>query len=178
MDNQLIAKAGNLEVVLGDITEEETEAIVNAANPTLLGGGGVDGAIHRKAGPELKEECRELGGCSTGEAKITRGYRLKARYVVHTVGPVWYGGNQNEEELLAHSYRNSLSLTLQHHIRSIAFPAISTGAYGFPKDLAAKIALKEIKEFLRENELLVRLVCFDREMANHYLKALKEEGIL
>ncbi|MGB9833472.1 MAG: O-acetyl-ADP-ribose deacetylase [bacterium] len=174
MANEVIYSEENLEVVIGDITEEETEAIVNAANPTLLGGGGVDGAIHRKAGPELREECRTLGGCQTGDAKITRGYRLKAKYVIHTVGPVWREGSAREEELLASCYRKALKLAKEYGIKSISFPAISTGAYGFPKDQAAEIAVREVKGFLKENDILVRLVCFDKETAQYYLAVLKK----
>jgi len=168
----IVYSQGNIQVVIGDITEEETEAIVNAANSTLLGGGGVDGAIHRKAGPELKEECRTLGGCSTGEAKITKGYRLKAKYVIHTVGPVWRGGNAQEDELLASCYRKSLLLAKDNNLQSISFPAISTGVYGFPKKRAAEIAVKEVKKFLKDNSILVRLVCFDEETAQYYLEVL------
>ena len=168
----IVYSQGNIQVVIGDITEEETEAIVNAANSTLLGGGGVDGAIHRKAGPELKEECRTLGGCSTGEAKITKGYRLKAKYVIHTVGPVWRGGKAQEDELLASCYRKSLLLAKDNNLQSISFPAISTGVYGFPKKRAAEIAVKEVKKFLKDNSILVRLVCFDEETAQYYLEVL------
>src|SRR5438105_451757 len=133
-----------IEIAQGDITKLKVDAIVNAANETLLGGGGVDGAIHRAAGPELLDECRGLDGCATGEAKITKGYKLPAKYVIHTVGPVWHGGKHKEDDLLASCYRSSLALAAQHSIRTIAFPAISTGAYRFPIERAARIALAEI----------------------------------
>ncbi|NLG52019.1 MAG: O-acetyl-ADP-ribose deacetylase [Chloroflexi bacterium] len=153
-----------IEIIEGDITTLEVDAIVNAANNSLLGGGGVDGAIHRAAGPGLLEECSRLGGCKTGEAKITGGYNLPARWVIHTVGPVWRGGDHGEEEALASCYRNSLELARQHQIRTIAFPSISTGAYGFPLDRAARIALREINRFLERNPLPERVivVCFGR----------------
>jgi O-acetyl-ADP-ribose deacetylase (regulator of RNase III) len=151
-----------VEVVEGDITRLAVDAIVNAANSSLLGGGGVDGAIHRAAGPQLVEECRGLGGCKTGEAKITRGYRLPAKWVIHTVGPVWYGGGRGEAGLLASCYRNSLTLAVQHGVRTIAFPAISTGVYGFPIEPAARIAIAQVRCFLEANETIekVVLVCF------------------
>ncbi len=161
-------------IVEGDITRQEVEAIVNAANSTLLGGGGVDGAIHRAAGPGLLEECRRLGGCATGEAKITGGYRLPARWVIHTVGPVWHGGGQGEEELLARCYRSSLALAEQHGVRTIAFPAISTGAYGFPLERAARIALREVRQFLESHALpeQVTMVCFGERAYRAYVEAL------
>jgi O-acetyl-ADP-ribose deacetylase len=157
-----------IEVLQGDITKQAVEAIVNAANESLLGGGGVDGAIHRAAGPGLLEECRLLGGCPTGEAKITQGYRLAARWVIHTVGPVWRGGGEGEEVLLARCYQNSLALAAQKGIRSIAFPAISTGAYGFPVERAARIAFSQIEGFLVKNDLpqKVSVMCFDAETFN------------
>lgn len=152
-------------VMLEDITRQRVDAIVNAANSTLLGGGGVDGAIHRAAGPQLLEACRALGGCPTGEARITPGFRLPAKWVIHTVGPVWHGGNHNEDEMLARCYRKSLALAPQHAIRTIAFPQISTGAYGFPIQRAAAIAIAEISAFLGKQPEIdeVRCVCFSED---------------
>ncbi len=173
-DNRPVNRTENrLSVVEGDITGQAVDAIVNAANTTLLGGGGVDGAIHRAAGPQLLEACRPLGGCATGQAKITPGFRLKARWVIHTVGPVWHGGTRGEDELLASCYRSSLALAAQHGIRTLAFPSISTGAYGFPMDRAAQIAVREIGRFLQQNELpeKVLLVCFGEPARELHLRA-------
>lgn len=145
-------------IVRGDITKLDVDAIVNAANSSLLGGGGVDGAIHRAAGPKLLEECRTLGGCKPGEAKITRGYNLPARFVIHTVGPVWSGGNRGEQQILADCYRNSLQLVVQNGIKSIAFPAISCGAYGYPISDAAQIATKTVRDFVRANDQVEKVI--------------------
>lgn len=152
-------------VIQGDIVKLKVDAVVNAANSTLLGGGGVDGAIHRAAGPGLLEECKGLKGCVTGEAKITKGYLLPAKWIIHTVGPVWQGGQKGEDSLLASCYRKSLELAREHAIKTIAFPAISTGAYNFPSERAAGIAVSEIMKFLQENGLpeKVFLVCFNKE---------------
>lgn len=164
---------GGISLIMGDITKLKVEAIVNAANSSLLGGGGVDGAIHRAAGPALLEECRSIGGCPTGEARITRGYRLPARWVIHTVGPVWQGGDLGEERLLARCYRSCLEAAEQHGIKSIAFPAISTGAYGFPMDLACRIAVHEISAFLECREMDVVAVCYSRMARDCYLEAIR-----
>jgi len=165
-----------IEVVEGDITKQAVDAIVNAANTTLLGGGGVDGAIHRAAGPDLLEECRTLGGCATGQAKITKGYRLPAKWVIHTVGPVWRDGRHGEDDLLASCYRSCFAFVEQHGIRTIAFPSISTGAYGFPMERAARIAVRETKAFLERNTALeeVRLVCFGNSALQIHSQALNE----
>ena len=163
-----------LAVVLGDITRLEVDAIVNAANPTLLGGGGVDGAIHRAAGPDLLAECRTLGGCRPGDAKITAGYGLPARYVIHTVGPVWEGGGSDEEGLLASCYRRSLEVAAAHGLKSVAFPAISTGVYGFPPDRAAPIALRTVREAVAQGGFeAVLFCCFSRESAALHAAALQ-----
>jgi O-acetyl-ADP-ribose deacetylase (regulator of RNase III) len=166
--------ANRLRIGEGDITRQPVGAIVNAANSSLLGGGGVDGAIHRAAGPGLLEECRTLGGCPTGEARITRGYALPAQWVIHTVGPVWRGGRHGEDELLAQCYRNSLRLVRERGIRSVAFPSISTGAYGFPLERAANIALAEVRKFLESDSSVesVLLVCFGRHAYDGYVRAL------
>lgn len=159
-----------LELVVGDITLQDTDAIVNAANTSLLGGGGVDGAIHRAAGPELLKECRTLGGCPTGEARITKGYRLKAKHVIHTVGPIWHGGTEGEEELLARCYRSCFAIASRYGLQSIAFPSISTGAYGFPIERASAIALGEIRSALSAHPSLrhVVVVAFDQATAGAY----------
>ena len=161
-------------IVEGDITALDIDAIVNAANKTLLGGGGVDGAIHRAAGHELRAACAKLGGCETGEAKITPGFRLPARYVIHTVGPIWGGGERGEDRLLADCYRNSLALAHRHGLASIAYPAISTGAYGFPPDRAARIALRTVLAALDDTTAIERVVfcCFGAESREHHERAL------
>ena len=166
-----------IEVTKGDITSLAVDAIVNAANSSLLGGGGVDGAIHRKAGPELVAECRMLNGCKTGQAKMTKGYRLPARFVIHTVGPVWQGGGAGEAGLLASCYREALKLAGKHQLGSLAFPAISTGIYGYPKAEAARIAVATVKEYLPQAPSLTRIVfcCFDDETASGY-RALLGHG--
>jgi O-acetyl-ADP-ribose deacetylase (regulator of RNase III) len=167
---------GKIEAILGDITKQNVDAIVNAANCSLLGGGGVDGAIHRAAGPELLEECRTLNGCKTGQAKITKGYKLPAKYVIHTPGPVWHGGKSKEEELLASCYRSCLKLAVENGCKTVDFPSISTGVYHFPLEKAAGIAIGTIAEFLKTAPEIerVRMVCFDQRTKEYYDKALAQ----
>ena len=167
-----------IEVVQGDLTKQQVDAIVNAANSSLLGGGGVDGAIHRAAGPNQLEEFSTLGGCPTGEARITGGYNLPAKHVIHTVGPVWSGGKRGEDELLADCYRNSLALAVQHGVKSIAFPAISTGVYRFPLDRAAGIAVREVGRFLADHPEVEKVVfvCFGEDAFEAYQDALRAGG--
>ncbi|MDD2202483.1 MAG: O-acetyl-ADP-ribose deacetylase [Firmicutes bacterium] len=169
-------RSDRMKIVQGDITAEHVDAIVNAANRTLLGGGGVDGAIHRAAGPDLLAECRKIGGCETGEAVITEGYRIPAKWVIHTVGPVWRGGAHGEAELLASCYRNALRLASEHGVRTVAFPSISTGAYRYPVDEASQLAVCVVGEFLSADDTIaeVRFVCFDERTHNAYSKALRE----
>ncbi|MCX7710724.1 MAG: O-acetyl-ADP-ribose deacetylase [Clostridia bacterium] len=164
--------ANRFDIIMGDITKLNVDAIVNAANSSLLGGGGVDGAIHRAAGSELVMECRQLNGCKTGEAKITKGYKLPAKWVIHTVGPVWQGGNKGEDELLATCYKNSLELAAKTGVKTVAFPSISTGAYRFPVERAAGIAIREIKRFLEADSSLekVWMVCFDEVTYRKYVE--------
>ena len=177
-----VAEAGptRLEVLIADITTLKLDAIVNAANTTLLGGGGVDGAIHRAAGPGLLDECRTLGGCETGSAKITRGHRLPAAHVIHAVGPVWHGGGSGEDDLLASCYRTALSLLAERGLCTIAFPAISTGVYGFPADRAARIAVGTVvSELAADARGIAQVVfcCFSRDAADHHIDALEELGL-
>ncbi len=166
--------SGRITVVNGDITRQQVDAIVNAANTSLLGGGGVDGAIHRAAGPGLLAECRKLGGCETGEAKITGGHNLPARFVIHTPGPVWHGGQHREEQLLASCYSNSLALAAEHGARTVAFPSISTGVFAFPIELAAPIAVGAVRAFLAESDAIdqVTFVCFGEEARRSYADAV------
>lgn len=162
-----------LKITLGDITKVHADAIVNAANTSLLGGGGVDGAIHRAAGPELLAECRTLNGCKTGEAKITKGYRLPAKYVIHTPGPVWSGGTRNEEALLKSCYENCLRLAAEYDCKTVAFPSISTGIYHFPLDKASVIAVQTIQQFLSSHpDMEVQMVCFDEVTLHYYETAI------
>ena len=169
---------GTLEIITGDITEQDVDAIVNAANCSLLGGGGVDGAIHRAAGPELLAECRTLHGCETGKAKITKGYRLKARYVIHTPGPVWHGGGHGEEALLASCYRSCMALAAENGCKTVDFPSISTGVYHFPLEKASKIAVDTITACLEEYPAIerVRMVCFNQHTQRFYQAALEARG--
>lgn len=164
-----------IEIIKGNITKQAVDAIVNAANCSLLGGGGVDGAIHRAAGPELLAECRTLGGCKTGEAKITKGYKLPAKYVIHTPGPVWHGGSRGEPELLRSCYRSCLELASEKDCKTVDFPSISTGVYHFPLDKASQIAIKAISEYLFEHPEIerVRMVCFDERTKDYYENALE-----
>jgi O-acetyl-ADP-ribose deacetylase (regulator of RNase III) len=170
--------SGRMVVVQGDITRQEVDAIVNAANERLLGGGGVDGAIHRAAGPELKEECRQIGGCPTGEARITRGYELPARYVIHTVGPVWHGGSKGEPELLTSCYRNSLKLAVANGVKTIAFPGISTGVYGYPLEAATRLAMATVRDCLAQMPSIeeVRFVTFGDQATKVAEQVLVENG--
>ena len=179
----LTAEIGNtrLDIVVADITTLDVDAIVNAANTSLLGGGGVDGAIHRAAGPELLAECKTLGGCDTGSARITRGYRLKASHVIHAVGPVWHGGGKDEEALLGGCYRTALDLAAAHRLRSIAFPAISTGVYRFPPDLTARIAVGTVVAEIAAAPRGIRQVifcCFSADSAEHHKAAFGELGLV
>lgn len=180
---ELSAEIGNtrLDIVVGDITTLDIDAIVNAANTSLLGGGGVDGAIHRAAGPELLAECKTLHGCATGSAKITRGYRLKARHVIHAVGPVWHGGAHNEDEMLAGCYRTALDLAAENKLTSIAYPAISTGVYHFPPDRAARIAVGTVaSEIAARPRGITRIVfcCFSADSAEHHKQAFADLGLV
>lgn len=174
-DEKLVRK---IEVKQADITRQSTDAIVNAANESLLGGGGVDGAIHRGAGPLLLEECRTIGGCPTGEARITKSYNLPSKFIIHTVGPIWCGGSQNEESLLAAAYRNSLLVAEINQLSSISFPAISTGVYGFPIERACQIAFQEVIAFLKETPLFKKVVfvCFSKQDQNVYQQTMNNQN--
>jgi O-acetyl-ADP-ribose deacetylase (regulator of RNase III) len=176
--NEERGMSGRMVVVQGDITRQEVDAIVNAANERLLGGGGVDGAIHRAAGPELKEECMQIGGCPTGEARITKGYALPARYVIHTVGPVWHGGNKGEPELLASCYQNSLKLAIANGVKTIAFPGISTGVYGYPLEAATRLAMATVRDCLAQMPSIeeVRFVTFGDQATKVAEQVLVENG--
>lgn len=170
--------SAKLHAIQADITKLQVEAIVNAANSSLLGGGGVDGAIHRAAGPDLVHECRLLGGCKTGEAKLTKGYRLPAKYIIHTVGPVWRGGSNGEPELLANCYRRSIELAAERDVSSLAFPSISTGIFGYPIGLAARVAVHAVREALTHSAVIQEVVfcCFSRDDFSHYEGVLSESS--
>lgn len=174
MPDNTISYMVTIEIFQGDITSQNTDAIVNAANSTLLGGGGVDGAIHRAAGPGLLDECKTIGGCPSGEAKLTSGYNLRAKWVIHTVGPVWHGGNSNEAKILSGCYRNSLRIAEDMKMKTVAFPNISTGVYGYPKEKAAKVAIETVQEFIQTSKYLEKLVfvVFDDENAKIYKKLI------
>lgn len=167
-----------IDIVHGDITKLKVDAIVNAANSSLLGGGGVDGAIHRAAGPNLLDYCKKLNGCPTGEAKISPGFKLHAKFIIHTVGPVWRGGNYDEEKLLSNCYKNSLQLAVENNVETIAFPAISTGVYGYPVEEATKIAVKVVSEFLKEDNTIEKVifVCFDNYTYDIYERTLSNQN--
>ena len=173
---QVTIANATVELLRGNIVEQDVDAIVNAANSSLLGGGGVDGAIHKAAGPELLRACREIGGCPPGEARITPGFRLQARYVIHAVGPVYHGGGHGEAEILAAAHRNSLQLASEHHLASVAFPAISTGIYGYPVRLAAPVALGTVRDFLEQDRqiTLVRFVLWSADALAAFTEALQE----
>jgi O-acetyl-ADP-ribose deacetylase (regulator of RNase III) len=165
-----------IELIQGDITQLEVDAIVNAANTGRRGGGGVDGAIHRAGGPRIMEECRTIGGCPIGDAVVTSGGNLKAHFVIHAVGPIWQGGNSNEDDTLASAYRNSLNRVVERKIKTVAFPNISTGIYGFPRQRAAEVAIREVEKFLQTNDAIRKIIfcCFDRENYDIYQKLLKQ----
>ncbi len=173
----LVLADGSIEVVRGDITRERVDAIINAANSSLLGGGGVDGSIHRVAGPELLDACRPIGGCPPGEARITPGFRLPARFVIHTVGPIWRGGTEGEDEILADCYRNCAHLARSRNLESLAFPSISTGVYGFPVARASRIAVRELRAAVErdQNLVTVRVVCFGDDTFHAYERAMEDD---